>query len=147
MNISQKANANRRYSTKNRHCKFHFFTNCLKARPQGQQVQSQGQQIRLRNTQYDIRFTIFGELSMSIQNPTLAHFRHFSHFRHSFNYNIFPVTLNYAKQTQSQVRHNQRNLLCVKDIRTRRTIGYSDKQSQNKPNSNPIKPNLSKGQN
>jgi hypothetical protein len=81
---------------------------------------------------------------MSIQNTTLAHFRHFSHFS-SLYYNIFPDTLNYAKQTQSQVRQNQRNLIFVKDIRTCRTIGYSDKQTQNKPNlsqnkanSNPI---------
>ena len=45
MYISQKANINRRYATKNRHFQFAFFTNCLstparRPRPQGQQVQS-----------------------------------------------------------------------------------------------------------
>jgi hypothetical protein len=78
--------------------------------------------------------------------PILAHFRHFSHFRHSFNYNIFPDTPFYAKQTQSQVRQKEPKHFCNNEIRENGHLVIQTKQSQfkanltqNKPNSNPIK--------
>jgi hypothetical protein len=84
---------------------------------------------------------------MSIENPTLAHFRHFSHFRHSFNYNIFPDTLNYAKQTQCQVRQKQLKLIYNNDIQAigqlviqKNKAKTNPIQTQYKPNSKPIPP-------
>jgi hypothetical protein len=82
---------------------------------------------------------------MSIKNPTLSAAAVLAHFRHSFNYNIFPETLYYAKQTQCQVPQHQRKLFYNKHIRANGHFGYSDKQTQFKPkqtqfkaNSNPI---------
>ena len=82
----------------------------------------------------------------NMKHPTLAHFRHFSHFRHSFNYNIFPDTLNYAKQTQCQVHKNECKLFYDKQIRKNGQLVIQTKQTQfkankakNKANSNPIK--------
>ncbi|HUU20263.1 MAG TPA: hypothetical protein VMW72_24150 [Sedimentisphaerales bacterium] len=51
------------------------------------------------------------------------------------NYNIFPDTLYFNKQSQSQVRENQRKLLSDKQIRA---IGHLV-IGKNKANSNPIK--------
>ena len=75
---------------------------------------------------------------MRINYPTLAHFRHFSSLLTNFPSttveNSLQITPFYAKQTQSQVRQNQRKFFCDKYIRTSVTFGYSE----NKPNSNPI---------
>jgi hypothetical protein len=83
----------------------------------------------------------------SISNSKLSTQNSTHNSRASCYYTVFPDTLNYAKQTQSQVRQNQPKLLCDKSIRTGRTIGYSDKQTQNKPNSNPKKPGHAKKRN
>jgi hypothetical protein len=56
-------------------------------------------------------------------------------------YNIFPDTTFYAKQSQSQVGQNQHKLFYDKQIRASGTIGYSDKQTQFKPNLSQNKPN------
>ena len=85
---------------------------------------------------------------MSIENPTLVHFRHLSHFSSLLtNFpsttveNSLQITPFYAKQSQSQVGQKQPKLFCDKYIRSSGTIGYSDKQSQNKPNLSQNKPN------
>ncbi len=81
---------------------------------------------------------------MSIENPTLAHFRHFSSlFTPSPLYICKESSTNqpfYAKQTQfpkSQMNVNTYNTKDYENI-SDWTIG------QSKPNSNPIKPNLRK---
>ncbi|MBL7145710.1 MAG: hypothetical protein ISS76_15845 [Phycisphaerae bacterium] len=111
----------------------------------------------------DFELRISSLWSSSIKNPTLAHFRHFSHFRHSFNYNIFPDT---------QIMQNKPNFGISKmNVNAYVTMRYANLnagsgqktkpiQSQFKPNltqykansnpikanTNPIKANLSKGQ-
>ena len=111
-----------------------------------------------------LKFNIISDFEfMSIENLTLsaaadlAHFRHFirrggfsslftyllwslpSMLAHLLfcrgNYNIFPDTLYFNKQSQSQVRENQRKLLSDKQIRA---IGHLV-IGKNKANSNPIK--------
>ncbi len=92
---------------------------------------------------------------MSIENPTLAHFRHFSHFRHSVN-RSFPTDCTILKgvriityfQTHSfltnkaNFRKAQMNLsfLYTKDYQNFIPLAGQ----KNKPNSNPIKPNSQK---
>ena len=91
---------------------------------------------------------------LDMKHQTLAHFRHFSHFRHSFNYNIFPDTLFYAKQTQCQVRRNERKRNDNNEIRNYGHLviqtnkaktnpiqtQFKANKAKNKPNSKPIKP-------
>ncbi len=92
---------------------------------------------------------------MSIENPTLAHFIRRGGFRHfipkGFS-SLFtnlpstsvenPLQINpfYAKQTQFQKKSNDVNPYNTTDYERKRnwTLG------ENKPNSNPIKPNLQK---
>jgi hypothetical protein len=71
---------------------------------------------------------------MSINYPTLAHYRHFSRFGHSCPLcpsttveNPLQITPFYAKQTQFPKRQNEPIF-----------AQYQGCQSQNKPNSNPI---------
>ena len=71
---------------------------------------------------------------MSIDNPTLAHFRHFSHFRHSFNYNIFPATQ--IMQNKPNFRNDKMNITI--DITRNYKILSSSPGPKNKANSNPI---------
>ncbi|MBC8467907.1 MAG: hypothetical protein H8D56_00430 [Planctomycetes bacterium] len=85
---------------------------------------------------------------MSIENLTLAHFRHFSHFRHSFNYNIFPDTL--FMQNKPNLRNDKMNINI--DMTTNYKIlsrwrGQKTKpiQSQFKPNQSQFKPILRPG--
>jgi release factor glutamine methyltransferase len=80
--------------------------------------------------------------------PTLAHLSHFRHFSSLFTdypstsvENVRQISTFYAKQTQSQVRQNQLKLLYNNEIRPVGTFGYSDKQSQFKPNSTQNKAN------
>jgi hypothetical protein len=93
---------------------------------------------------------------MGIKNPTLAHFRHFSHFRHSLIITYSHLHPFYAKQTQSQVRSNKRKLsvfkvLCKSGqlvIQTNKPktnpiqSQLKPKQTQFKPKTNPIKANF-----
>jgi hypothetical protein len=71
---------------------------------------------------------------MGINYPTLVHFRHFSQYRHSFNYNIFPFAPYLKKQTQCQVGQNQPKYFYNKHLGICGSIG----NSENKPNSKPI---------
>jgi len=88
----------------------------------------------------------------SIENPTLAHFRHFSSLFTNLRaykaplYNCRGFSTNqpfYAKQTQFQKKSNDVSFLytMIYENKSDRTLG------ENKPNSNPIKPNLRKGKN
>jgi hypothetical protein len=78
----------------------------------------------------------------SIENLTLAHFSHFRHFRHFIPlYTCRELSTNqpfYAKQTQFQKKSN--------DVIPYNTTAYENKCNwtlgENKPNSNPNKPNL-----
>ncbi len=80
----------------------------------------------------------------SIENPTLAHFRHFSSlFTLSHLYICRESSTNqpfYAKQTQFPKKSNDVSFFYTMDYENKHnwTIG------QSKPNSNPIKPNLRK---
>ncbi|MHC4536463.1 MAG: hypothetical protein ACYS6K_21140, partial [Planctomycetota bacterium] len=79
--------------------------------------------------------------NMSIKNPTLstaadlAHFRHFirrggfRHFRHSFNYNIFP---------DKQIMQNEPNFHHFSS----KNAYFTQKRSQFEPNSKPNEPNF-----
>jgi hypothetical protein len=72
---------------------------------------------------------------MSIENPTLAHFRHISHFS-SLYYNIFPDTPNYAKQTQFQ--KSQINISSYMESNNEKMDNWLfRKTNPNKPNSKP----------
>ncbi|MBC8468292.1 MAG: hypothetical protein H8D56_02370 [Planctomycetes bacterium] len=75
---------------------------------------------------------------MSIENPTLAHFRHFSSLfiklPSTSVENSLQIRPFYAKQTQSQVGQNQRKLFYDMQIRV---MGHLVIQT-NKANSNPI---------
>ncbi len=77
---------------------------------------------------------------MSIENPTLAHFRHFSSLFTNFSSTTVESSLQispfYAKQTQFPKSQMKANTFTQKDYENKSdwTIG------QNKPNSNPIKP-------
>ena len=102
-----------------------------------------------------------GELPiMSIENPTLAHFRH---FRHSFNYNIFPI--HSIMRNKPNVKHAKINVTSVKTMRYTKMDNwlfrqtkpiqtqlkpkqtqFNPKQTQFKPISKPIKANWSEAQ-
>ena len=73
---------------------------------------------------------------MSIENPTLAHFRHFSHFRHSSNYNIFPNTL--IMQNKANFGNAKMNITL--DMTMNYKLFIPLEGQKNKANSNPIKP-------
>ncbi len=86
----------------------------------------------------------------SIENPTLAHFRHFirrggfsslfTKFSSTLVENSLQITCFYAKQSQFQKKSNDVNPYNTTDYERKRdwTLG------ENKPNSNPNKPNLQK---
>ena len=80
-----------------------------------------------------------GELPiMSIENPILAHFSHFSslytHFPSTTVENSLQITPFYAKQTQSQVRQNHANHFCNNEIRDSGHLVIQTKQTQFKAN-------------
>ena len=81
---------------------------------------------------------------MSINYPTLVHFRHFSslytNLRSTTVENSLQITPFYAKQSQSQVSQKQRKLFCDKQIRIVGHLVIQTNKAKNKPNSNPIKP-------
>ena len=88
---------------------------------------------------------------MSIADPTLAHFRHFSSLLTKLPFTTVEIALQispfYAKQTQSQVGQNKRklsenNVLC----KFGRLVIQTNKAKTN-PIQSQFKPNLSKGQN
>jgi len=80
---------------------------------------------------------------MSINYPTLAHFRYLSRFRHSFNYTVFPIhsimqnkpNLPHFSPENDDLRKNKPNSNPIqtqfKPIQTQ----FKPIQSQNKPNS------------
>jgi hypothetical protein len=70
---------------------------------------------------------------MSIKNPTLAHFRHFSQFRHLIIL-YFYIGANYAKQTQFSSPHNNVNSSYTKDYEENRRKLVMKKQTQFKTN-------------
>jgi len=73
---------------------------------------------------------------MSTKNPTLVHFRHFSHFRHSFNYTVFPIHL--FMQNKANFGNSKMNInACLSMFYV---ILSHWLRRKNKPNSNPIKP-------
>ncbi len=83
---------------------------------------------------------------MSIENPTLAHFRHFSSlFTNLPSTSVEdPLQINLFMQNKPNFQKSQMNVnLCL-------TKNYENKSDwtigQNKPNSNPIKPNFQKAQ-
>jgi hypothetical protein len=70
--------------------------------------------------------------NMSIKNPTLsaaADLAHFRHFRHSFNYNIFPT--HSILQNEANFHHFSSKNTCL-----------TQKRSQFEPNSKPNEPNF-----
>ena len=80
---------------------------------------------------------------MSINYPTLAHFRHFYPLCPSTTVeNSLQITPFYAKQSQSQVCQNQHKHFCNNEIRQDRHLAIQTKQSQFKPNKAKNKPNL-----
>jgi len=85
----------------------------------------------LRHTQYDIRYTI-------IENPTLAHFRHFSSLFTNFPSTFVESALQIAHfmQNKPNFQKDQMNVsqVAIKDY-AKWTLGQRGK---NKPNSNPI---------
>ena len=96
---------------------------------------SQAHRARLPNLTFNYfihEMKYIGEIpTMSINYPTLAHFRH---FRHSFNYNIFPDT---------QIMQNKANFENVKmNINLDMISNYKNLsrwlRPKNKANSNPI---------
>ena len=79
---------------------------------------------------------------MSIQNPTLAHFRHFSSL-------YFPLHLSRTLYKSTLFMQNKPNLLRSQmNVKSYNTRDYENKSNwtlgENKPNSNPIKPNCRK---
>jgi len=85
----------------------------------------------LRHTQYDIRYTI-------IENPTLAHFRHFSSLFTNFSSTTVESALQIAHFMQNKPNF-QKAQMNVSDYITRE-YGKKDTwwSGKNKPNSNPI---------
>ncbi len=93
-----------------------------------------------------MKLSLHAKRYTSIENPTLAHFRHFSslftNFPSTFVENplqIDPFMQNKPNFQKSQMNVNTYNTTDYENI-SDWTIG------QNKPNSNPIKPNLQKAQ-
>jgi hypothetical protein len=93
----------------------------------------------------------------SIENPTLAHFRHFSHFRHSVP-RSFPTDCTILKgvriityfQTHSFLTNKPNFQKSQTNVSIYLQTAYENKHDwtigQNKPNSNPIKPNFQNAQ-
>ncbi len=83
---------------------------------------------------------------MSIKNPTLAHFRHFSSlFTPSPLYICRETSTNqpfYAKRTQFPKKSNERKSIYYNGLWKYCQLDTWWKQTQFKANSNPIKPNL-----
>jgi len=87
----------------------------------------------------------------SIENPTLAHFRHFRHFS-SLYFTLAHYICREPSTNQLLFMQNKPNLVrrrrIANDVSFFYTMNYENKRdwtlSQNKPNSNPIKPNLQK---
>jgi len=83
----------------------------------------------------------------SIENPTLAHFRHFRHFSSLY----FPLYLSRILYKSALFMQNKPNSLNVRIyINIYATKNYNNfiplAGQKNKPNSNPIKPNSQKAQ-
>ncbi len=80
----------------------------------------------------------YGELTiMSIENPTLAHFRHFSHFRHSSTSVEIALQIHSILTNKPKVKYTKIN---VNTYETRRYMHMGHLVIQtNKANSNPIK--------
>ncbi len=80
----------------------------------------------------------------SIENPTLAHFRHFSSLFTKFPStsveNSLQINPFYAKQTQFPKKSNEHKYISQKDYENKSDWTFG----QNKPNSKPIKPNFKK---
>jgi len=79
---------------------------------------------------------------MSIENPTLAHFRHFRHFSSLY----FPLHLSRTLYKSALFMQNKPNFpksqMNVSFFYTKEYENKSDRTlGENKPNSNPIKPN------
>ena len=83
---------------------------------------------------------------MSINHPTLAHFRHFSSLLTDFPSttveNSLQISPFYAKQSQSQVRQNQHKHFCDNEICKNGQLVIQTKQTQFKANKAKNKPNL-----
>ncbi len=81
---------------------------------------------------------------MSIENPTLAHFRHFSSLFTKFpsTYVENPLQINLFMQNKPNFQKSKMN------VKLYNTMAYENKSNwtlgENKPNSNPNKPNLQK---
>jgi hypothetical protein len=98
----------------------------------------------MRYTNHELR-TMNNELLVSIENPTLVHFRHFRHFS-SLLTNLSSTTVEdslqinpfYAKQTQFPKKSNERNFLSNNELRTKNYEQRTKKQTQYKPNSKQI---------
>jgi hypothetical protein len=75
---------------------------------------------------------------MSIENPTLVHFRHFSslytHFPSTPVENVRQINPFYAKQSQFQKCQNQHKHLLNNEIRKIRHLAGVQKQTQFKAN-------------
>ncbi len=83
---------------------------------------------------------------MSVENPTLAHFRHFSSLFTNLPSTTVenPLQINPFMQNKPNFRKSQMN---VKSYNTMDYENLSDWTiGQSKPNSNPIKPNFQKAQ-
>ena len=82
----------------------------------------------------------------NIENPTLAHFRHFSSlFTLSHLYNCRGFSTNqlfFNKQSQFRESSNEHKYLLYRGLSNLYPAGGA----KNKPNSNPIKPNFKKAQ-
>ncbi len=82
---------------------------------------------------------------MSIENPTLAHFRHFRHFISLY----FPLHLSRTLYKSTLFMQNKPNFQKSQmNVNPYNTTNYENKSNwtlgENKPNSNPNKPNLRK---
>ena len=83
---------------------------------------------------------------MSIENPTLVHFRHFSslltNLRSTTVENSLQITPFYAKQTQFKKWQNEHKYLHNNVLRNFKPLAQTKKQTQFKPNKAKNKPNL-----
>jgi len=85
------------------------------------------------------------ELLMSIENPTLAHFRHFRHYS-SLLANLPSTLVECALQIhpflQNKANFRKSQMNVTKVLTKEYENGTLGKRGKNKPNSNPIKANL-----
>ncbi len=81
---------------------------------------------------------------MSIENPTLAHFRHFS----SLFTNLPSTTVEDSLQISSFMQNKPNFRKSQMNVKSYKTKDYENKHNwtlgESKPNSNPIKPNFKK---